>query len=155
MSFSLFPDVIFIFIFIFLFIIIIFFFAEMKTKFNKDMYMKIKGKKNKPLSSNGQRRLKIVDKEKEKEETIERGSSTPTLDKGRVASQALSLEEVVLLAKKRKTRDKRKGKMGSNVWVDAGAAMARANKLLTPKEMREISNVPSHKMVSLHVHKLM
>ena len=32
--------------------------------------------------------------------------------------------------------------------------MAQANEFLTPKEMREISNVPSHEMVSQHVHKL-
>ena len=28
------------------------------------------------------------------------------------------------------------------------------NKLLTPREMKEISSVPSHEMVSHHVHKL-
>ena len=43
--------------------------------------MKIKEKKNEPLSNIGQRRLRIIDKEKEKEkETTERGSSTPILD---------------------------------------------------------------------------
>ena len=53
----------------------------MMTKFNKEMYKKIKEKKNKPLSNIGQRRLRITDKEKEKEkETVERGSSNPTLD---------------------------------------------------------------------------
>ena len=132
-----------------------FFCAEMMTKFNKDMYAKIKGKKNEPLSSIGQRRLKIVDKEKENEkETVERGSSTPTLDEGRATSPTLSIEEVVLLAKRRKTGDKGKEKLGSNVWDNVGAAMAKANELLTLEEMREISNMPSHEMVSQHVHKL-
>ena len=32
--------------------------------------------------------------------------------------------------------------------------MDRANELLTHKEMRGISSVPSHEMVSRHVHKL-
>ena len=32
--------------------------------------------------------------------------------------------------------------------------MARANELLTPEEMKEISCVPSHEMVSQHIHKL-
>ena len=32
--------------------------------------------------------------------------------------------------------------------------MARANELLTLEEMREISDMPSHEMVSHHVHKL-
>ena len=121
----------------------------MTTKFNKDMYAKIKGKKNEPLSSIGQRKLKIVDKEKEKEsETVERGSSTPTLDEGRTTSLALSLEEVIPLPKRQKTEDKGKEKVGSSIWADAGAAMVRENELLTPKEMKEISNVPSHEMVN-------
>ena len=51
----------------------------MTTKFNKEMYAKIKGKKNEPLSTIGQRRLRITDKEKEKE-TVERVSSNPTPD---------------------------------------------------------------------------
>ena len=87
----------------------------MTSKFNKDMYAKIKGKKNEPLSNIGQRKLRIVDKEKEKEkEVAERGSSTPTLDEGRTASPAISIEEVPT-PKKRKTGDKGKEKVGSSV----------------------------------------
>ena len=44
--------------------------------------------------------------------------------------------------------------MGSNVWADAEVAMDRVNELFTDEEMRDISNMPSHKMVSHHVHKL-
>ena len=44
--------------------------------------------------------------------------------------------------------------MGSNVWADAEVAMDRVNELLTHEEMRDISNMPSHEMVSRHVHKL-
>ena len=44
--------------------------------------------------------------------------------------------------------------MGSSVWADAGAVIARVNELLTPDEVKEISNVPSFEMVSQHVHKL-
>ena len=32
--------------------------------------------------------------------------------------------------------------------------MDHASELLTPEEMKEISSVPSHEMVSRHVHKL-
>ena len=131
-----------------------FFFIEIMTKFNKDLYAKMKAKKNKPLSNIGQRRLKITDKEREKEkESVERGSSTPTLDEGRVTSPAISIEEVDPPTKKRKTGEKGKEKMCSNAWTDARAAMARANELLTPEEMREISSMPSHEIVSQHVHK--
>ena len=134
-----------------------YYFTEMTTKFNKDIYAKVKGKKNEPLSNIGQRRLKIVDKEKEKEkenESIERGSSTPTLDEGRVASLAISIEEVDPPSKKRKMGDKGKEKVGFNIWADAGAAMTRENELLTLEEMREISIVPPMILVSQHVHKL-
>ena len=125
----------------------------MTTKFNQEMYARIKGKKNKPLSSIGQRRLRVTDKEKEKE-TVERGSSTPTLDEGRVASPGVSIEEVVLPLRRQKMGDKGKEKIGFSVWVDVGVTMARANELLTLEEMKEISDVPSQEMVSHHVHKL-
>ena len=49
---------------------------------------------------------------------------------------------------------KGKEKVGSSVWFDAEAAMDHANELLTPGEMKEISSIPSHEMVSRHVHKL-
>ena len=75
----------------------------MTTKFNQEMYARIKGKKNEPLSSLGQRRLRVTDKEKEKE-TVERGLSTPTLDEGRATSPGVSIK-----------------KIGSSVWVDAEA----------------------------------
>ena len=127
----------------------------MTTKFNKEMYAKIKGKKNEPLSAIGQRKLRITDKEKEKER-VERVSSTPApeLDEGQTAFPGISIEEVVRPSKKQKTGDKGKEKVGFSVWDDAGVTMDRANELLTPREMKEISGVPSHKMVSRHVQKL-
>ena len=129
----------------------------MTTKFNKEMYKKIKEKKNEPLSNIGQRRLRIMDKEKEREkETVERGLSTPALDleEGQAASPGISIEEVARPLKKQKVTNKGKEKIGSSVWSDAEMAMDRANELLTLGEMKEISSVPSHEMVSRHVHKL-
>ena len=75
----------------------------MTSKFNKEMYKKIKDKKNEPLSNIGQRRLRIVDKEREKEkEVVERGSSTPAfdLDEGLAASLGISIEEVARPSKR-------------------------------------------------------
>ena len=67
----------------------------MTSKFNEDMYAKIKAKKNEPLSSIGQKTLRITDKEKEREkEVAERDSSTLTLDEGRTTSPTISLKEV-------------------------------------------------------------
>ena len=59
-------------------------------------------------------RLRVTDKEKEKE-TIEKGSSSPTPDKGRAASPSVSIEKVVLPSKRRKTGDKGKENIGFSV----------------------------------------
>ena len=64
------------------------------------------------------------------------------------------MEELAPLSKKRKTGGKGKEKVDSSIWVDAGVAMAWANKLLTPEKMREISSIPSHEIVNQYVHKL-
>ena len=129
----------------------------MTSKFNKEIYKKIKEKKNEPLSNIGQRKLRFTDREKEREkEMVERGSSTPALDleEGQAALPGVSVEEVARPLKKWKVGSKGKEKIGSSVWSDAEAAMDRANELLTPGEMKEISSIPSHEMVSRHVHKL-
>ena len=125
----------------------------MMTKFNQEFYAQIKAKKNKPLSSIVQRRLQVVEKEKEKEVT-KKGSSTLALDEGHVTSLALSIEEITLRTKKRKLGDKGKDKVGASVWADAKTTLAQANEVVTPEELKEISSVPSHEMVNHHVHKL-
>ena len=87
---------------------------------------------------------------------MERGSSTPALDleEGQVASPSISVEEVARPSKKQKVVNKGKEKVGSSVWSDAETTMDHANELFTPGEMKEISSVPSHEMVSRHIHKL-
>ena len=90
----------------------------MTTKFNQEFYARIKTKKNEPLSSIGQRRLRLIDKEKEKEkETTEKGLSTLAMDKSRVASSTLSVEEVN--PRHKKCKRKGKEKIGISVWTDS------------------------------------
>ena len=98
------------------------------------------------------RRLRVVKKEKEKEVT-KKGSSTPTLDEGRVSSPSISIEEIVPRGKKRKTGDKGKKKVGANIWANE-AAVAQVNEVVMPKDLKEISVVPSHEMMNRHMHKL-
>ena len=127
----------------------------MTTKFNQVFYAQIKAKKNEALSSIGQHRLRLTDKEKEKEkEVVEKGSSAPALDEGWVASSALSVKEISPLHKKCKMSEKGKGKIGARVWADTKTTLARANKVVTPDKLKEISGVPSHEMVNCHIHKL-
>ena len=59
----------------------------MTTKFNQEFYDWIKAKKNELLSSIGQHRLRVVEKEKEKEVT-KKGSSASAMDEGLIASLA-------------------------------------------------------------------
>lgn len=121
----------------------------MMTKFNKELYAKIKTKKNEPLSNISQWRLRVVEKE-----VVKKGSSTPALDKGCAASPGVSIEEVIPRAKKCNTEDKGKGKIEASVWADARMDLAKANVVVTLEELKEILGVPSHEMVSRHVHKL-
>ena len=83
----------------------------------------MKAKKNKPLSSIGQCRLKVIEKEKDKE-AAKKGSSTPTLDEGRATSSSVSIEEVVPLSKKCNTGSKGKENVRTSVWADVGTALA-------------------------------
>ena len=83
-----------------------------------------------------------------------KGSSTPALNKGHVTSLALSVEEITPRTKKCKTGDKGKEKVGASVWANAKTSLARANEIVTPEELKEISDIPSHEMVNRHVHKL-
>ena len=103
--------------------------------------------------------MRFADKEKKRErgkEIVEGGSSTPVLEleEGQATSPGVSIEELAHPLKKQKVGSKGKEKVGSSIWYDAEAAMDHANELLTPGEMKEISSIPSHEMVSRHVHKL-
>ena len=89
-----------------------------------------------------------------KKKTTEKGLSAPALDKGRVASPALYIEEISPCHKKCRTSEKGKGKIGANIWADVETTLARANEIVTLDELKEISGVPSHDMVNCHVHKL-
>ena len=44
--------------------------------------------------------------------------------------------------------------MGASVWANTRTALARANEVVTLEEMKQISSLPSHEMVSCYVHKL-
>ena len=107
----------------------------MTTKFNQEFYARIKAKKNESLSSIGQCRLRVVEREKEKEIT-EKDSSTPALDEGRVVSLALFVEEITPRHKKRKTSKKGNEKVGASVWADTETALAWANEVVTPEELK-------------------
>ena len=52
------------------------------------------------------------------------------------------------------TRSKGKGKVGKSVWKDLATAIGRAHNVITNEELRGLSSVPSHELVSHNIHKL-
>ena len=95
-------------------------------KFNQSMYAQRRAKKNEPLSNLGAKNVKVMDK----------GASvtlvtpvTPDIETTRTASPTTSVEEIPPQRKRQRTGEKEKEKANSrlsNVWDDAGVAMARA-----------------------------
>ena len=76
------------------------------------------------------------------------------MNKGRVASPSLFVEEITARHKMRKMSEKGKKKVGASIWADVEMALAPTNEIVTFEELKEISSVPSHDMVNCHVHKL-
>ena len=83
-------DRLFFHVFFFLTCLLFSFLAKMTTKFNQELYAWMKAKKNEPLSSIDQRRLMVIEKDKEKE-LVEKGLSTSTIDERRPASPSVSI----------------------------------------------------------------
>lgn len=52
------------------------------------------------------------------------------------------------------TSSKRKGKVGKSVWEDPTSAFGRAHNIITDDELRVLSSISSHELVSHHIHKL-
>ena len=53
------------------------------------------------------------------------------------------------------TRSKWKAKVGKSVWDDPATALGRAHNVLTDNELKGLSFIPSHELISHHIHKLM
>lgn len=52
------------------------------------------------------------------------------------------------------TRSKGKSKVGMSVWDDPAIALGRAHNVITNDELKVLSSIPSHELVSRHIHKL-
>ena len=52
------------------------------------------------------------------------------------------------------TRSKGKGKVGKSVWEDSAIAVGQSHNVITDEELRGLSTVPFHELVSRHIHKL-
>jgi len=52
------------------------------------------------------------------------------------------------------TSAKGKGKVGRSVWDDLATALGRAHNVITDNELKSLLSIPSHELVSRHIHKL-
>ena len=123
-------------------------FAKMTTKFNQEMYAKLRARKNEPLSSIDQKPLRVT------KEVVETTTSTPIASNPKTYPPSISFKEITPRPKRTRDNDKGKSKIDSNVWDDATTAIGRAHNIITPGELKSLSVVLSHELVSHHVHEL-
>ena len=127
--------------------------AEMTMKFNKDMYARMRNKKDEPLSAIGAKSVCVT----------ERGApilavlpSTLTPGSVMTASPTPSVEDLTTPHKKPRTGDKQKEKVNSrptNVWDDAGVALAHAQDVFGADDLKVFLGVPANEVVR-HLQKL-
>ena len=130
----------------------------MTTKFNKDMYAKMRSKKDEPLSNLGKKAVSVTGKGPSINPL---GSVTPmvsTIETMRTAFPTTSIEEIPTPGSKRPhVADKEKEKVdsrSSTIWDDERLAMDRAHEVVTPADLRALSNMSLNEVVSRHVHRL-
>ena len=127
-------------------------FAEMATGQSKEKYARLRSMKSEPLSS-----LAPNEKRRKFGEGKFEGPTPLALFQAPV-SQTLSLKVVATLPSSviapPVTHSKGKGKFGKSVWEDPATAVGQAHNVVTGEELRGLSTVPSHKLVSHHIHKL-
>ena len=136
--------------FLFFFFYKCFPFARMTMKFNQGMYAKMKAKKNEPFSNLRRRVVRVVEK------GVSVTPTTLVIKTSRTATLATSVEEITPLWKKQSV-DKGKDKAdsrSSNVWDNAGLALARAQDAFSAEELRVFSSMSSNEVVGRHIHKL-
>ena len=118
----------------------------MATRYSKDKYARVKSLKNEPLSLLTPRLKKCkLDEGKDK-------TPAPLSFFGTPSSPTPSLEMMTFSPPT--TRFKGKGKVGKSVWEDPTIALRQAHNVITDDKLRGLSSVPSHKLVSRHIHKL-
>ena len=132
--------------------------AEMMTKFNKDMYAKMRSKKDEPLSNLGKKTVRVTGKGPAPTplSTVHPIASETT----RTASPTTSIEEIPTPGSKRprvtgKEKEKEKADThSSTIWDDERLAVDRAHEVVTPADLRALSDMSLNEVASRHVHKL-
>ena len=134
--------------------------AKMTTKFNKDMYAKMRSKKDESLSNLGKKTVRVTGKGP----TPNPLSSVHPIasETTRTTSPTTSIEEIPTPGSKRprvtgKEKEKEKEKAdtrSSTICDDVRLAVDRAHEVVTPADLRALSDMSLNEVASRHVHKL-
>lgn len=118
----------------------------MATKYSKEKYARIKGMKNEPLSQ-------LVEDPKRWKLHDEKGDIVVSLSIQIIlSSPTLSLEDKASTPPT--THSKGKSKVGKSVWDDPATTFGWAHNVITDDELKDLTSIPSHKLVSCYIHKL-
>ena len=118
----------------------------MATRYSKDKYACIKDLKNKPLAklTTDSKKRKFGDKKVDV-------APSPTIN---VAPPFPIPSLEVTTVTPPLTRSKGKSKIGMSVWDDPATALGHPHNVITNDELKGLSSIPSHELVSRHIHKL-
>ena len=121
-------------------------FAEMASRYSKDKYAHVKSLKNEPLShiTPGSKKCKL-DEGKDETSILKSLFGTPS-------SPTPSLE--MMTFSPLTMRSKKKAKIGKSVWDDPGTTLGQAHNVVTDDKLRGLLSIPSHKLVSRYIQKL-
>ena len=118
----------------------------MATQYSKDKYARIRDLKNEPLAK------LTFDSKKRKQSDEKVDAAVPPPINVAPSSPTLSLEVTVVTPPL--TCKKGKNKIGMSVWDNPTTALGRAHNVITDDELKGLSSIPSHELVSWHIHKL-
>lgn len=112
----------------------------MATRYSKDKYTHIKDLKNEPLSS-------LTADSKKRKLSDEKAETTVPLPIHTAPSSPTPSLEVTAFTPPT-TCAKGKFKIGRSVWDNPATAMGRAHNVITNDELKGLSFIPSHELVS-------
>ena len=130
----------------------------MTTKFIKDMYAKMRAKKDEPLSNIGKKAVRITGRGSP---AVLATSVTPVVsgvEMTRTASPSTSIEELLTPASNQprlSSNEKEKvDSRTSTIWSDERLAVDWAHGIITVKDLKVFTGVPSNIVASRHIHRL-
>ena len=132
----------------------------MTTKFNKDMYAKMRSKKDELLSNLGKKTVRVTGKGPAPTHLSSVHPIASVTKTTRTASPTTSIEEIPTPGSKRprvtgKEKEKEKADTRlSTIWDDERLAVDRAHEVVTPADLRVLSDMSLNEVASRHVHKL-